>query len=247
MKTYVQAVEAAKTSAGYPATIAGTLPDVPGYTVGYHGLDATYALTFTPQTFTGLREFLGCAPIHVGTKDQADAMHLFVPQASSFFRAPLAYTPAAGLYIVRQPPPPGQEQFRVYKLPTSPPAQPFALVASDRCTSDLKPVAQELLASLSAFVKAKEANQSAAAQPSGWTITSHDIKNGYWLGLQPQTPAAIPALLNCARVASGTADEIAKTGYGAQALPALNYTPALGLYVERGQQGQQGGRSPQAP
>ena len=249
-------------------TLATPPPGVPGFTVAYHPLQSTYALTFTPQTFSGMRSFFGCAQIHIGTKDQADALHLYVPETSSFFRTPLAYTPAAGLYIVRQPPPPGQEQFRVYKLPTSPPSNPFALVDSERCTSDLKPVAQQLLASLAQYVSAVGAGQPAPAQstprptpapaatqaavaqtatpaqPAGWTVISHSVAKGYWLELQPQAPVAIPALLNCARVASGSPAEIKATGYAAVGLPALNYAPALGLYIERGQQGQQGARPP---
>ena len=73
-------------------------------------------------------------------------------------------------------------------------------------------------------------------------MTSHAVAKGYWLELQPQAPVAIPALLNCARVASGSADEIKATGYGAAHLPSLNYAPALGLYVQRGQPG--GARPP---
>ena len=236
VKAYVQAVEAQKTATGYPDALPTQPPAVPGFTVGYHGLQATYALTFTPQSFTGLRGFLECAPIHVGTKEQADALHIFVPQASSFFRAPLAYTPAAGLYIVRQPPPPGEEQFRVYRLPASPPQQPLALADSDRCTSDLKPVAQSLLASLSTYVQSKNAGQTMPAQPAGWTVIPHAVAKGYWLELQPQTPVAVPALLNCAHIATGSADDIRATGYGAAALPSLNFAPALGLYIQRNQQ-----------
>jgi len=235
MKAYADVIEAQKTTTGYPATLSLPPPEVPGFAVAYHPLQGTYALTFTPQTFSGLRGLIGCAPIHIGTKYEADALHLYVPQVSSFFRMPLAYTPAAGLYIVRQPPPPGQEQFRVYKLPSSKPPQPLQVVESARCTNDLKPVAHQLLASLALYVRAKDAGEAAPAQPAGWLITSHTSAKGYWLELQPQAPAAIPALLNCARVSAGSQDEIKTTGYGAADLPALNYAPALGLYVQRRQ------------
>jgi len=139
------------------------------------------------------------------------------------------------LYVVRQPPPPGQEQFRVYKLSASKPAQPLQLVDSARCTNDLKPVAQQLLASLALYVSARDAGQASPAQPIGWLVTPHSTAKGYWLELQPQAPVAIPALLNCARVAAGSPDEIKATGYGAAELPALNYAPALGLYMQRRQ------------
>lgn len=237
MKAYAAAIETQKTSVGYPAELNPMPPDVPGFTVAYHPLQNTYALTFTPQTFSGLRGFIGCAPIHIGTKEQADALHLYIPQASSFFRAPLVFTPAAGLYIVRQPPQPGQEQFRVYKLPPSKPAQPLHVIDSARCTSDFKPVAQQLLASLALYVNAKDAGHASPAQPAGWLVTPHNVAKGYWLELQPQAPAAIPALLNCARIAAGSADEIKAAGYGAAALPSLNYTPDLGLYMQRRQPG----------
>jgi hypothetical protein len=236
MKAYADAIEAQKTAAGYPETLNPQPPAIAGFTVAYHPLQTTYALTFTPQTFTGLRGFIGCATVHVGTKDQAQALHLYIPESSSFFRNPLAFTPAAGLYIVRQPPPPGQEQFRVYKLPTSPPQTPLAIVESDRCTSDLKPAAQSLLASLGQYVSAVAAGQATPAQPTGWTIVPHPVAKGYWLELQPGAPVAIPALLNCAHVSAGSADEIKAAGFGAGTPPSLNYTPALGLYTQRRQQ-----------
>ncbi len=245
MKAYVAAVEAQKTTTGYPAALSPQPPDVPGFTVAYHPLQTTYALTFTPQTFAAMRGFFGCASIHIGTKDQAQALHLYVPEASSFFRNPLAYTPAAGLYIVRQPQVAGQEQFRVYKLPTSPPEQPLSVLDSDRCTNDLKPVAQQLLSSLAQYVSEKSAGQASPAQPSGWTVTPHTASKGYWLELLPQAPVAIPALLNCARISAGSQQDIAATGLGAAPLPSLNFAPALGLYIERRQpQPQPGPGSP---
>ncbi len=233
IKTYAEAVEGQRTPAGYPTTLATQPPDVLGFTVAYHPLQGTYALTFTPQTFSGLRGFIGCAPIHVGTKDQADALHLYIPQVSSFFRSPLVYAPAAGLYIVRQPPPPGQEQFRVYKLPSARPRAPLQLVDSDRCTSDLKPIAQQLLDTLAQYIRARDAGQAAPAQPTGWSVTPHAATTQYWLELQPQAPASVPALLNCAHVSGGSSDEIKAAGFGSAELPALNFAPPLGLYIQR--------------
>ena len=238
MKAYADAIEAQKTAAGYPVALNPQPPAISGFTVGYHPEQTTYALTFTPQTTSGLRGFIGCATVHVGTKEQAQALHLYIPESSSFFRNPLAYTPAAGLYLVRQPPPPGQEQFRVYKLPASPPQAPLDLIASDRCTADLKPVAQSLLASLDQYVSAMASGQAAPPQPSGWTIVPHAVTRGYWLELTPQAPVAIPALLNCAHVSAGSADDIKAAGFGAGEPPSLNYAPALGLYMQRRQPAQ---------
>jgi predicted secreted protein len=247
VKAYVAAVEAAKTAQGYPAALPGQMPNVPGFSVGYHPLQTSYALTFEPQSFDAMRGFLGCATIHIGTKDQATQMHLFVPTSSSFFRNPLAYMPVAGLYIVRQPPVAGQEQFRVYRLPSSPPAQPLEIVNSDRCTSDLKPVAQQLLSSLQQYVSAKVAGNATPAPPSGWTVTPHATAKGWWLELQPQAPIAIPALLNCARISAGTTQDIAATGLGGARLPSINFSPSLGLYMLRNASQQNGQNQPPAP
>lgn len=232
MKAYVAAIEGAKTSSGYPASLSSQPLTVPGFAVAYHPLQDTYALTFSPQTLGTLRGLFGCAPVHVGTKDQATAMHLYIPQASSFFRMQLSYTPAVGLYIVRQPPTPGQEQFRVYKLPSTPPKQPLQIVESDRCTTDLRPIAQTLLSSLSQYVTAQGSGRT-AQQPAGWNVVSHAVPKGYWLELQPQAPEAIPALLNCARISTGALPDIQKTGLGAAMIPSLNFAPPYGLYVVR--------------
>ncbi len=240
MKAYVAALEAAKTPSGYPSSPPEGVPDVPGFTVAYHPLGGSYAVTFMPQTLDALRSVLSCAQIHLGTREQAQAAHLYVAAGSSFFRNPLAYMPSVGLYIVRQPPAAGQEQFRVYRLPATPPAHPLALVSSDRCTSDLKPVAEQLLTSLWQYVAAKTAGVASPPPPAGWTVTIHTAPKGWWLELQPQPLAGIPALVNCARVSAGTEDEITAAGYGAARLPALNFTPAFGLYMERGPGGPAG-------
>lgn len=245
VKAYVAAIEVLKSAHGYPTTLPAQMPSVPGFTVGYHPLQMTYALTFEPQSFDSMRGLFGCASIHVGTKDQATAMHAYMPESSSFLRSPLAYAPALGLYIVRQPPVAGQEQFRVYRLPATPPAQPLAIVESDRCTSDLKPVAQNLLSSLAQYVAAKTAGTAAPSAPAGWTVTPHTAAKGWWLELTPQAPIGIPALLNCARISAGSQSEIAALQLGAAHLPAVNFAPAIGLYIVRNVPQDSGGPPPQ--
>lgn len=232
MKAYAEKVEASKNAAGYPKTPPGPVPGIPSFSVSYHPSQNTYALTFSPLTMSGLRGFVACAPVHVGRLEQAQAMHLYVPQSSSFFRAPLAYTPAVGLYIVRQPPVAGQEQFRVYRLPTTAPAKPLQILASDRCTSELRPVAAQLLASLGRYLSS-QTNAFPAPQPAGWIVVPHSAIKGRWWELQPQAPQGLPALISCARVSAGSPADIEAAGFGAAGLPSLNFTPPLGLYMMR--------------
>jgi hypothetical protein len=133
--------------------------------------------------------------------------------------------PTVGLYFVRRPPQAGAESFRVYKLPAAPPAQPFALRASAQsCTPELRSVAQQTLSGL-------QAHFTAGAAAPGWTIAAHTAKSGTWYSLDPQDMGAVPALLSCGHVSSATKDELTQLGWDAAALPSLNFTSKLGLYM----------------
>jgi hypothetical protein len=88
------------------------------------------------------------------------------------------------------------------------------------------------LASLSAYVNASS-SAAIVPQPSGWTVTRHAAGSSYWLELRAAEPAALPALLSCGHVSTGSPQEISAAGYGSVPPPALNYAPALGLYLAR--------------
>jgi len=239
LKAYVAAVEAARTASGYPASAPSGAPDVPGLAVGYHGMGSTYALSLTPTQLTAIRSLIRCSPVRVGTRDQAAAQHLYVPQGNAFNRLPLAYSPGAGLYAVRAPQTAGQEQFRLYKLPTAPPSAPFALASSPLCTPDMKPTAQKMLRSLQQYVSGYDPAHPPAAQPAGWTVTSHTSTKGYWLELQPADISTLPDVLTCAHVATAAKTDIQALGFDGANAPELNYAPQLGLYLVRPNFGQQ--------
>jgi hypothetical protein len=42
--------------------------------------------------------------------------------------------------------------------------------------------------------------------------------------------SALPGIINCARVAAATKENLAKIGWDGSAPPSLNYAKALGLY-----------------
>jgi hypothetical protein len=246
IKTYTAAVEAAKTSSGYPDAAPADAPAVPGYAIAYHKTAASYALVLTPTSFGGLRSFFVCAPLHAGTLDQAQALHLYVAPAGAFNRTPLEYAPEAGLYIVRRPPQANTEQFRVYRLPTTPPTQPFATIAGGPCTSDLLPSAQLLLKALSAYVSAYNPAAPPPAAPAGWTVTPHTLAGGkYWLELQPSNIETLPAVISCGHVAAAAEADLKSAGLDGARPPALNYAPQFGLYIVRnGNFGPGGGGAP---
>ncbi|TAM86512.1 hypothetical protein EPN42_13200, partial [bacterium] len=69
---------------------------------------------------------------------------------------------------MRRPPAAGQEQFRLYRLPTTPPAHPFALETRSTCTSELRQVAAPLLDALAQYAATIDPAHPPAQQPAGW-------------------------------------------------------------------------------
>ncbi len=259
LKAYVAQIEAAKTAAGYPATFAS--PQLDDATVTYHAMGSTYALTVVPKISnagsssvlasqlsksdntrqttgpngprgTAFRAYLGCMTLHLAQPDELTARHLYVP-ASGVFSAPqLTFMPQTGLYVAGRLPQAGQEQFRVYALPSSPPPNPFQIRENaTTCTPDLRNAATQAVTALQSYFTKGTAT-------SLWTITPHQATPGTWYELVPGDPALVGALLMCGRVAAAAPDELIKRGYDGYLPPELNYAKDLGLYIVRPQRQQ---------
>ncbi|MGA8663138.1 MAG: TonB-dependent receptor [Candidatus Cybelea sp.] len=224
LKAYQAQIEAARTAAGYPATMAA--PALADATVTYHGLGTTYALAVTPKGSGMLRVVAGCMSLHVARADDVTQRKLYAASNPIFFVPQLSFMPAVGMYIVARQPQAGQEMFRVYKLPTTPPKDPFELRASTSCTGAVRNLATPSMGELAKHFTAN------AATPS-WTITPHASTGGTWYELEPGDPTVIPALMLCGRIAATTDAELTSHGFAGKAVPELNYTPSLGLYLVR--------------
>lgn len=224
LKAFAAQVEAARTAAGYPATMA--TPALTDATITYHGLGTTYALAITPKGAGVLRALAGCLTLHIARADDVTQRKLFAPSSPLFFVPQLNFMPAVGLYFVARQPQAGQEQFRVYKLPTTAPATPFEVRTSTTCVGQVRNLATQALGEL------KNHFASGAATPS-WTITAHTAKSGAWFELDPGDATVIPALLVCGRISATNPTELAQRGYDGKTVPELNYAPALGLYLVR--------------
>jgi hypothetical protein len=136
--------------------------------------------------------------------------------------------PAVGLYFVARQQQAGQEAFRFYALPSAPPKDPFEIRTATACTGQARNLATQALGEL------KNHFSGGVSTPS-WTIAEHTAKSGTWYELDPGDVTVIPAVIQCGRVAAGTADQLAKRGFDGKTIPALNYAPALGLYIVRPQ------------
>ncbi|MGA8576743.1 MAG: hypothetical protein WB609_13785, partial [Candidatus Cybelea sp.] len=224
LKAYVAQIEAARTAAGYPATMAG--PALTDATITYHGLGTTYALAITPKGTGVLRALAGCLALHIARSDDVTQRKLYASSSPLFFVPQLNFMPAVGLYFVARQAQAGQEMFRVYKLPASAPPTPFEVRVSTSCTSQVKNLATQALGEL------KNHFAGGAATPS-WTIIAHTAKSGAWYELDPGDATVIPALLVCGRVSATTTEELAQRGFDGKIVPELNYTPSLGLYLIR--------------
>ena len=224
MKAYVAQIEAAKTAAGYPATMAS--PALAQATVTYHGLGTTYALTISPHTGT-IRAFGGCLPLHIARAADVTQRKLFASSTTLFMVPQLNFMPGVGLYVVARQQQPGQEQFRVYRLPTTAPSDPFQVRAvGGSCTTEAHNLATQALTELSGYF-------ATGAKTPSWTIAEHTASSGVWYHLQPGDATSVPALLMCGRVATATSEELTQRGFDAKPIPELNYTRALGLYILR--------------
>ncbi|HEY1680092.1 MAG TPA: TonB-dependent receptor [Candidatus Tumulicola sp.] len=224
LKAYVARIEAAKTNAGYPATLSA--PDLPDASVTYHGLGSTYALSIVPKSTTRLRALAGCFALHIARAADVTSLKLYAPQTTLFFAPQLDFMPAVGLYFVARQQQAGQESFRVYKLPATPPKTPFEVRASDSCTGDAKNLATQALNELNAYF-------TSHGKAPTWTITAHTAAGGTWYELQPSDPTVFGAIVQCGRVAATTPDELKTKNFDGKDVPAMNYTPSLGLYFVR--------------
>jgi uncharacterized membrane protein YgcG len=224
IKAYVAQIEAAKTATGYPATMPA--PVVPGLTLTYHGLGSTYALSVADKSISRQRAIFPCLTLHIATADDVKNRSLYQEPASIFFAPSVTYMPAVGLYFAPRPPQSGQETFRLYKLPATPPKAPFAVTPSDRCTSDLKSTATQLLGEL-------QKHFATGAPTPSWTITPHVAKSGTYYELGNDDVSAIPAILQCGRVATATTVELTPLGWNPPA-PAVTPTPSASPSPGRG-------------
>ncbi len=224
LKAFVARVEAARTAAGYPATMAA--PALADATITYHGLGTTYALAITPKGSGMLRAVASCLSLHVARAEDVTQRKLFAPSSTLFFVPQLNFMPAVGLYVVARQAQSGQEMFRVYKLPTTPPKDPFQVRTSQSCTGEVKNLATQALLELrNHFV-------AGAATPS-WTISPHTANGGTWYELDPGDPTVLPALVVCGRIAATTLDELGPRGLSGKVVPELNYATSVGLYLIR--------------
>jgi len=224
LKGYVAQIEAARTAAGYPATMAS--PALPDATVVYHGMGTTYALAITPKGTGVLRALAGCLALHIARADDVAQRKLYAPSSPLFFVPQLNFMPAVGLYFVARQPQAGQEMFRVYKLPATPPQDPFEVRASSSCTGQVRNLATQSLDEL------KRHFANGAAAPS-FTIAAHTAKSGAWYELDPGDVTVIPAMMMCGRIAATTTQELSQRGFDGKTIPSLNYAPSLGLYLIR--------------
>jgi hypothetical protein len=222
LKAATARIEHAKSTAGYPAVV--TLPASDAATLTYHGLGTTYALSVTPPLAL-LRPIIRCFTVHITQSDDVRQRQLYTPATTVFATPQLQFMPAVGLYIVPPAIRAGSEQFRLYRLPSQAPSTPFALRVTADCTSDARAVVTQTLGTLESYF-------ARGTLPPGWTVTTHQATSGIWYELRPGDPTVIPAILRCARVATASQSQLKARGFDAAALPALNFAPQLGLYIE---------------
>ena len=172
------------------------------------------------------RVFFGCLTLHIAQPDEVAAKNLYTPSSTLFGAPQITFMPSVGLYAIARQPQAGQESFRVYTLPSTPPKDPFEVRTAPECTGDLKNTATEALTELRAYF-------TSGTAPHLWTIAAHTAKNGTWYSLAPGDPTLVFSLLFCGRVAAATPQDVVPKGWDGVMQPNLNYNAAWGLYLVR--------------
>ena len=233
LQRYASSIESAKTAAGYPAQPPAGAPSIPGLETVYHQTGDSYAVALVATQMQSIRALARCAVVHVADESEAQQHGLYIPPRTPFGGFALAFSPQAGLYSVRRPPAAGQEQFRLYRLPTTPPASPFAVETRSACTSELRQVAAPLLDALAQYAADFDPAHPPAQQPAGWRVALKQQGSAWRLEAQLANIQAVPAILNCAHVSVASPDELKARNFGGATPPTLNFAPALGLYIVR--------------
>jgi hypothetical protein len=224
LNAYRAQIEAKKTSAGYPATMPS--PALRDATVLYHGLGSTYALAITPKGTGMLRTVATCMALHIARDNDVTQRKLYTASSPLFYVPQITFMPSVGMYIAPRRPQAGQESFRVYALPSTPPSAPFEVRTATTCTGEVRNLATQALGDL-------QRHFATGAPASSFTITPHTGAKGTWYELDPGDATVIPAMMLCGRIAATSVDAVSKLGLGAKAVPELNYAPSLGLYLVR--------------
>ncbi|MBV8727905.1 MAG: hypothetical protein JO233_08965, partial [Candidatus Eremiobacteraeota bacterium] len=176
--------------------------------------------------------------------------------------------PGGGGFFIGGGGPPGQGNrapIMLTPLPTSPPAEPFALQTSNAiCTPDGQKTVQPFLDQLKAYVAKIEASKTAngypdsvagAPQTPGVNVVYHKVGASYALSLEVQRRVAnLQALPACIAIHIAQPEDVQSRGlYQPKSSlffrPSMEFMPSVGFYIARPvqQPGQQSFRLYQLP
>lgn len=207
------------TAGRYPETPPGNLPSAPGYEVRYRSVGSSYVITIVIRNVNSLTDWVGCTRLHRTTEAEAAQRGLY-GSAVSFEGFVFHYTPAVGFYAIASERP--LAPARRYDIDV-PNVNPFDTLDYPSCTASLRPIAASLLADLRRVLAAgllQSDSRRFQLRVRGATSVIEIVD-----------PLERGAVLNCARIASATADELRRRGLEGEPEPALNYTARYGLFV----------------
>jgi hypothetical protein len=262
LKAYVAQIEAAKTTAGYAATMPS--PQITDATVTYHAMGSTYALTIQPHfqnDTTTLRlaseELAAPSPTPRASAQPGQrgggnnrggqfrvffgclTLHIAQPEEVA---AHSLYTPSSTLFgapqITFMP------SVGLYTVARQPQAgqESFRVYtlpsAPPKDPFEVRSATEctgDLKNTATEALSELRAYFASGTAPHLWTIAAHTAKNGTWYSLAPGDPTLVFSLLFCGRVAASTPQDVVPKGWDGAMQPNLNYNAAWGLYLIRPQ------------
>jgi hypothetical protein len=266
LKAYVAQIEAAKTAAGYPATMPA--PPITDATVTYHGMGEAYALTIVPhfQSAQGgtlasqeLQNAAARAQQTSGTATRTGAaggrggafrvffgcLPLHTAQPADITSRHL-YAPASGIFAAPQITFMPAVGLYVEQRPQQAGQESFRVYAlpsvPPKNPFEVRTAPEctgDLRNTATEALGELQKYFANGAKASLWTISPHVAKSGTWYDLTPGDPAIVGALLFCGRVAAAVPQDVVGKGWDGMMVPELNYNASYGLYLIRPQPPQQ--------
>ena len=230
------AAERAKTNGRYPATIPGGKADVGGVVLAYTPYEdgARFAVTVSGPIRTSAA-FLNCAHLAAARPEEREKFHTYLPAAApdshGFF---IAYTPELGLYMTLPQQAPNAQRTtaraELDREPASAPAQPLAF--RDTCPASAKPVAQAIVAALTAARDAARSGGQPAKPDADVEVAVRGTGASTWFELTMHDAFAPIAAMQCLHIAAVPREHLRAAGIADERrFGTFGFTERFGLYT----------------
>lgn len=187
-----------------------------------------YTLLIGSSRKSVINALFSCASLHGGSDNDVRARGLYAPSLTESEKFDILFYPTVGLYvtgIISAAP----QKILFKPLPRLPPRDPFSPLANAQCPVSVRAPAGLVLNELKDYFHDMQIAVKPTTPRELQIAEYHSPKT--WFGIRFADAQLQSAILQCANIASGNAEDLRKLGVNGLDLPALNYAASLGLYT----------------